>query len=213
MRHFSPYVTHILPFAVFALLTILPDFAHISQNLAYPLKTVVVGGMLVFFWSSISQEITIQWDWLAVIAGGLVFVLWVSLEGYYPQLGSPKTISPWSMSGPLSPEVFIGFRIVGASLVVPIMEELFWRSFALRFVIDSKIRSVQLGTFTWFSFILVSLAFGFEHHRWLPGILAGMAYAALLYRTRNLFSPILAHAVTNFLLSIYVFGTAQWQYM
>jgi hypothetical protein len=93
------------------------------------------------------------------------------------------------------------------------MEELFWRSFALRFVIDSKIRSVQLGTFTWFSFILVSLAFGFEHHRWLPGILAGMAYAALLYRTRNLFSPILAHAVTNFLLSIYVFGTAQWQYM
>ena len=105
---------------------------------------------------------------------------------------------------------FYAFHLAGAALVVPLAEELFYRSFALRLLIRSDFQSVPLDRFSWFGFIVVSLAFGFEHHRWLPGVVAGMAYAGVLYRTKNLFSPIQSHAVTNLLLGIYVLVTGQW---
>ena len=206
-RH-PPILTHTLPFAVFALFTYLP----LSQGWSYPLKTVVVGLMLMYFWPSIRHEIRWTWDWPAVVVGVAVFLIWIGLEGHTPKLGGEKALSPWSLDGPISPQIFIGFRLIGACLVVPIMEELFWRSFALRFLITSKIHSVPVGTFTWFSFVVVSLAFGLEHNRWIPGILAGMAFAGLLYRTHNLFSPILAHAITNALLGIYVLSNSHWHF-
>ena len=108
--------------------------------------------------------------------------------------------------------LFLAFRLAGAAIVIPLAEELFWRSFALRFLEKSAFKSIPLGQFSWFSFILVSLAFGLEHHRWLPGIIAGLAYAGLLYRTKNLFSPILSHAVTNLLLGVYVLSTGRWEF-
>jgi len=85
--------------------------------------------------------------------------------------------------------------------------ELFWRSFVLRFAIRSDFKSAPLGQFSWFSFIFVSLLFGFEHDRWLVGIFAGMVYAGVLYRSKNLFDPILSHTITNFLLGFYVIST------
>jgi uncharacterized protein len=108
--------------------------------------------------------------------------------------------------------VLIFFRMFGAVLVVPVMEEIFWRSFALRVLIDHDFKKVPVGRFTWFSFIAVSVAFGFAHHQWLPGIIAGLVYAAVLYRTKNLFSPILSHAVTNLLLGLYVLWSGEWHY-
>jgi membrane protease YdiL (CAAX protease family) len=44
------------------------------------------------------------------------------------------------------------------------------------------------------------------------GIFAGMVYAGVLYRRRNLFDPILSHAITNFLLGLYVVSTHQWSF-
>ena len=92
------------------------------------------------------------------------------------------------------------------------IEEIFWRAFVMRFLIASQFKRIPLGQFTWYAFTLTAVAFGFEHHRWLPGILAGAAYGALLCRTRNLFSPIQAHAVTNLLLGLYVIYTEQWSF-
>jgi hypothetical protein len=92
------------------------------------------------------------------------------------------------------------------------MEELFWRSFLLRYAITSDFKSIPLGQFSWFSFIAISLLFGLEHHRWLVGIVAGMVYAGLLYRRKNLFDPIVSHAITNLLLGIYVVVTGKWSF-
>ena len=132
-------------------------------------------------------------------------------EGLYPQLGHSE-FNPFEKGTGFPTYLAIIFRLAGASVVVPVMEELFWRSFALRFVIHSDFKSIPLGRFSWLSFILISLLFGFEHHRWLVGILAGMAYAAILYRRKNLFDPILSHGITNLLLGIYVLSTKQWSF-
>ena len=154
------------------------------------------------------NEIRVAFEWSAALSGILVFVLWVSLDGLYPHLGTATDQSYAAGASAYG----IAIRLIGASLVVPVAEEVFWRSFALRFLIRSDFKAVPLGQFTWFSFVFVSLAFGFEHHRWLVGIIAGMVYAALLYRSRNLFSPILSHAVTNALLGVYVIMTGKYYF-
>ena len=206
-------IKYIFPFALFALLTYAPELPGISQAWAYPAKTVTVGVLLIWFWDTFRVEISPCLDWLAIAAGVFVFLAWVGLEDIYPLLGSPRGGNPYAMTaGQDWVYILIFFRLLGAVLVVPVMEEIFWRSFGLRALMDNKFQNIPLGTFSWFSFIAVSVAFGLAHHRWLPGIIAGLVYAALLYRSTNLFSPILSHGVTNFMLGIYVLWTAQWSF-
>ncbi len=204
---------YIAPFVLFAILTYIPEVTGLSQAVAYPVKTVAVALLLYHFRATFRHEVKPVMDWTAVLAGVLVFLLWTGMEGMYPLLGEPAGFNPFDLSGSHAAAlVLIFFRMCGAVLVVPVMEEIFWRSFALRVLISSRFREISPGTFTWFSFITVSVAFGFVHHHWLPGILAGMVYALVLYRTRNLFSPILSHAVTNLLLGTYVLWRGEWLY-
>jgi len=208
----NPFVPYLLPFGVFALLTYAGPLLDVPKLYTYPIKTVAVAGMLAFYFNHYREELRPCFSLSALIAGILVFLLWVLSEGLYPQFSQPSVFDPFEeISGP-TVYLFIGFRLAGAVLVVPVMEELFWRSFALRYLINPKFKFIPLGQFSWFSFIVVSIAFGFEHYRWLPGIAAGMVYAGLLYREKNLFAPILAHAVTNLLLGIYVLATEQWAF-
>jgi len=206
-------VPYVLPFALFAVLTYLNSLAGIHPAIGYTLKTVLVAGCLIYFLPSYRREIRFRVRLEDLAAGILVFLVWIGLEGIYPQLGSSAGFDPYATSGgPASATAAMAIRLLGAALVVPVMEELFWRSFAMRFLIDSNFLTVALGRFTWFSFLLVALAFGVEHHRWLPGIIAGLVYGGLLCRSKNLFSPILAHSVTNLLLGIYVVATQSWQF-
>ena len=105
-----------------------------------------------------------------------------------------------------------GIRIFGASVVVPIMEELFWRSFLIRWIVNTRFESVPLGTFTVGSFLITVVLFGLEHNLWLAGMMAGAAYNLLLYRTGRIWPCILAHGLTNFLLGVHVLVTQEWQW-
>jgi CAAX prenyl protease-like protein len=166
---------------------------------------------IIYFWKAYKQEIRFSFSWLAIISGVAVFFIWVLPEGLYPQIGYSE-FNPYKLTSGYSILFLIAFRMIGASLVVPVMEELFWRSFALRFAIRSDFQSVPLGQFSWFSFIIISILFGLEHHRWLVGIVAGLIYAGVLYQSRNLFVPILSHAITNFLLGLYVLWAQNWSF-
>ena len=205
------YLPYVLPFMVYAGVTYLRPALGLSPGPAYLLKILAVLISLLVFWPQVRHEIRPSLDLNAVLAGITAFILWVGLEGAYPLMGEPEGFNPWQAGSDTRWAWEIaGVRLAGAALVVPVMEELFWRSFALRFLMDKDFSRVPLGAFSWFSFIGVSLAFGMEHHRWLPGILTGMLYAMVLYQKKNLFSPILAHAVTNLLLGIYVLVNGAW---
>ena len=94
-------------------------------------------------------------------------------------------------------------RLMGAAVVVPVMEELFWRSFLMRYLINPDFRAVPMGSFAWFSFLGVAVLFGLEHHRVVVGFIAGVLYGGLLIRQKKLKWVILAHGVTNLGLGIY----------
>lgn len=208
IRSALPYV---VPFALFGLLSYLGPVLSISGAVTYPVKMVLVAACLLRFRKAWGKEIKPELDWAAIGAGVLVFFIWILPESVLPQVTASR-FNPYAYASGGWALLLIAVRLAGAVLVVPLMEELFWRSFALRYLIRDDFRKVPMGSFSRFSFIVVSIAFGFAHERWLVGIVAGVFYALVLYRSKNLFSPILSHAVTNLLLAIYVLGTHQWSF-
>jgi CAAX prenyl protease-like protein len=182
----------------------------------YPTKIAVVLGLLVYYWPCY-EELSVQGragvndGVLAVVVGLAVYVLWVRMDWPWAVQGRDGGYDPYR-AGPQMGPVLAGLRLFGAAVVVPIMEELFWRSFLLRYLISSRFESVKLGTFTPFSFIASVVLFGVEHELWLAGIMAGTAYTLLLYRTRKLWPCILGHAVTNLALGFHVLSTQQWRW-
>ena len=205
------YRPYMMPFLVFGLLTYAGSdalSAH-APYLVYPVKTLIVGALLYAYRRSY-PELALHFSWLAVLVGIAAFVIWVAPEGTYPLLGTPAGFHPYIYQRSWIVWGLIGFRFLGAVIVVPIMEELFWRSFALRWLIHEQFTTVPVGKFTWFSCLVVILGFGLEHHQWLVGLAAGVLYNGLLYYKKDLFSCVLAHAVTNLLLGVYVLLTYQW---
>ncbi|HMG06155.1 MAG TPA: CAAX prenyl protease-related protein, partial [Chthoniobacterales bacterium] len=121
--------------------------------------------------------------------------------------------NPEILSGqPASYRITIVFRFLRLVVVVPLVEEIFWRGFLLRYFINEKFYAVPVGTFSWVSFAIVTAGFGFAHARadWIPALIAGALYNCVAYRTKSLLSCVLAHAVTNLLLGLWIMKTGQW---
>ena len=183
----------------------------------YPIKTLVVAAALAWFWRQYDE---LQWPprlpvrhlIVTTIAGILVYFAWVRMDWSWAMQGSPSSgYNPFMVDGPAS-YLLTAFRLGGAGIVVPVMEELFWRSFVLRYLISPRFEAIPLGTFTPFSFLAVVALFGVEHDLWLAGMMAGAVYGLLLALTKNLWTCIGAHAITNFALGIHVLVTREWSW-
>jgi CAAX prenyl protease-like protein len=103
-------------------------------------------------------------------------------------------------------------RTLGSTLVVPPLEEVFWRSFLYRFLVKTNFQEMPFNRMHWLSFVVTSTLFGLEHFQWLAGILCGMVYQFLVIRKNRLGDAIVAHAITNFLLSIWVLWKGAWSF-
>ena len=211
----KPWMPYVFPFVLFLLLTELarhfPDWSH----LLYISKTILTGSLLWFlrhkFTADLSPKLSLSGYLTGVVVGILVLIIWVVPETCFPQFGEQTGFNPYSF-GWSKPATLclIGARLFGAAIVVPIMEELFWRSFLLRYLINQDFLKVPVGAFSWFSFISTSILFGLEHNRIIVGIIAGVIYNLLLIRSKNLKACILAHGITNLGLGIYVLWSSNW---
>jgi CAAX prenyl protease-like protein len=105
----------------------------------------------------------------------------------------------------------LGCRFLRLVIVVPLVEEIFWRGFLLRWLIDADFTKVPLGTFEWKSFLIVAVLFMLEHAPadWPAAILTGALFNLVAVRTRSLSSCVLVHAITNLLLGIFILRTGQ----
>src|SRR6516162_4139170 len=151
----------------------------------------------------------------------VVYLAWVRMDWSWATLGQGAGYNPWQAGASVG-ALLAAVRLCGAAVVVPIMDELFWRSFLLRFVISlfpeektnvtPEFTSIPLGTFTPISFVVTVVLFGSEHTLWLAGMMAGAIYNLLLFKTRRLWPCVLAHGVTNLLLGVHVLVTQEWQW-
>jgi hypothetical protein len=150
---------------------------------------------------------------LTIAIGVLALLLWIAPQQW---LGFPRR------SEGFDPNFFgavgwpyllnVGLRLVRLIVIVPLLEEIFWRGFLLRYLIDHDFARVPMGAFSWASFAIVTGGFCLEHSPpdWPAAAATGALYNVVAYRTRSLGSCVLAHAVTNALLGAYILHTGQW---
>jgi CAAX prenyl protease-like protein len=100
----------------------------------------------------------------------------------------------------LSPEArgaWLAVRVLGAVLVIPLVEELAFRGFLLPWLVSPDFEAVPPRAWTTTAVALSSVAFGALHANWTLGALAGLAFAVARIRRGRLGDAVLAHAVCN----------------
>ena len=219
----SPALVRVVPFAVFLALTFFQDrCGDAARYWIYFAKTIIGGAMLLVLFRYIS-ELEWRFTWEAVVVGVAVFVLWVGLDEAFARFGLPaypklkNSGAAWNpnetfgLTSPLA-IFFVVARILGSTLVVPPLEEVFYRSFIYRFLASKDFLALPLGSFLPVPFIVTSVLFGFEHREWLAGILCGFAYQGLVIWKNRLGDAITAHSTTNLLLGLWVVWKGAWQF-
>jgi hypothetical protein len=227
----SPLLARVLPFVVFLGLTFFQgQFGEASKYWVYAAKTVV-GAWLVWLVWPLVTEMRWKLSLPAVVTGIGVFAVWVGLDPWYPKtselfvklgLSNAKTAAEQAAAiwnphlafgqGTALAWLFIVVRIAGSTLVVPPLEEAFYRSFLYRFIAKSDFTSVSLRQFLPVPFLVTVMFFGLAHEQWLAGVLCGAAYQWLVLRSGALGEAMTAHAITNALLGLWVAGRGAWQF-
>jgi hypothetical protein len=217
-------IAYVAPFVLFIALTMVESrgWLGLRYEAVYTTKIAVVAGALGSFRRRY-PKISSSGFQLAAGLGAAGLVVWLAFDwlqsaipGLQPLIeavmsGSREGYDPFSGEATVARVAFIVVRLIGLVLVVPIMEEVFWRGFLARYLIADDFRNVQQGNFTPFSFIVVTVAFASVH----PEVLSALAWGAMvnwLYRkTANLWACVVMHAVTNGLLGAYILATGNWR--
>jgi hypothetical protein len=212
----SPDLARVIPFGVFVLLTFAQGgLGEEGRYWVYLFKTLV-GAWLIWETWPLVREMRWKVSWEAVLVGVVICGVWVGLDGLYPRLS--KLDEGWNPQKQFPADaglawMFIIVRIVGSSVVVPPLEEVFYRSFLYRYFVKVDFLAMPLKQFHLLSFVVTSMIFGFMHpDRWLAGILCGLAYQWLVIRKDRLGDAMTAHAITNFLLGIWVVWKGAWTF-
>ena len=220
-------IAYVLPMLVFLVFTWLgtngtvKKFVPAAYPISYVAKTLVVAALLVMLRRHYTK---VRWNhwWLGVIVGVVGIFQWVPmqlwLQNHFEFFKPPApgdVFDPYrDIADPTLRLAFLGVRVAGAVLLVPVMEELFWRDYLWRQILapnDFKLASV--GEWGWAPFLIVPAAFAFVHGNWwLTSVVWALMIGALLVYTKSLGACIIAHAVTNLLLAAYVLRTADWAF-
>jgi hypothetical protein len=218
-RRLFAYATPMVLFVAFlglvTVVKLLPGdafFIRAPEFWVYPIQTIVCGAVLLWFWREYEFHRVAQL-WFVLLVGVFVFVLWISPQSFFG--GAPRTdgFNPDTFANQ-SPMYWpmLGMRFLRLVVVVPLVEEIFWRGLLLRYFIDENFDRVPFGSFSWLSFAVVTLGFTFSHSSadWIAAAITGALYNAVAYRTKSLTSCVLVHAITNLLLGLWIMQTKQW---
>ncbi|MCU6498861.1 CAAX prenyl protease-related protein [Rugamonas sp. A1-17] len=210
----------VLPFAAYIAFIFIADLLGRlgwgAQELRW-LYAVKIGVVLAILLACRRRYTELAGQWpdargllVACAAGVVVLLLWIKLNADWMQIGTSAGFDPRN-AGAID-WALVAVRVFGAALVVPVMEELFWRSFLLRWIDAQNFLGADPARCSAKAFIISVILFGVEHNLWLAGMVAGAVYGLLYIRSRQLWSPILAHGVTNGLLGVWIISTGNWSY-
>jgi uncharacterized protein len=214
-REFGPTAAFVAPFLIYAGMILLP----LSPGVLFPVRSVAVLAVLVFV-SRPFVSLKPSRPLASAGVGILVFVIWIGpdlLFHYRHHWLFENAITGHAVSS-LQPALranvlFLAIRVLSSVALVPVLEELFWRGWLMRWWIDRDFLTVRIGTYQATAFWVVAVLFASEHGPyWEVGLIAGVVYNLWLIHTGNLADCILAHAVTNGTLAAYVLAASQWQY-
>lgn len=215
----SSAVPYVVPFAIFIILMALFGSVWHAAPLTEQLVRAIVMVAVLWFFARPVLDFRVR-RWAATTAvGALIFLLWI-----LPDLLFPHYREFWLFNNPLmrtaagapvmaGQNLTLALRSFRAIVIVPIVEELFWRAWLMRWIISTKFEQVPLGTYAATAFWAVAGLFALEHGMyWDVGLLAGIIFNLWMVRTKSLGDLIWAHAVANGCLSAYVIAAGRWEY-
>lgn len=215
-----PSLPYVLPFLVFLLLLSLAPHLEFLGQWEYPLRVLALAAT-IYVCSRHVLDFRVRHFVPSVLIGVAVFVLWIAPDylfvGYREHWLFQNSITGQIKSSIAadirSNPLVLTFRLIRATLIVPIVEELFWRAWLMRWIINPDFRRVPLGTFAASSMVVTALLFASEHGPyWEVGLITGFIYNFWMVKTKSLGDLILTHGITNGVLSAYVIATGNWQY-
>ena len=209
----------IAPFGAYVFFMLLEDvllkFGWNADDLRslYAVKITVVAGLLWLMRSAYSElcwptGVSFRTWSVAIGAGAVVFIAWINLTAGWMVMGESVGFDPNGDDG--IDWFLVAVRMVGAALVVPLMEEIFWRSFLMRWIAHPNFLTVNPANVGFKAFCMTAILFAVAHNLWLAGLFAGVVYNLLYMRSGTLWSPVLAHAITNAILGIWIISTGNW---
>lgn len=215
-----PSVRYVAPFFFFMVLLVIAAQIPLDPRWEGPSRVLLLATVCAICWPR-QFSIRPAQPLGAVTVGALVFVLWIAPDVLFPGYRHSllfsnaivghlhSSLNPADLRDPW----VLAWRTIRAVVIVPVVEELFWRAWLMRWLIHADFRKVPLGTYSPFAFWVTALLFASEHGSyWDVGLVTGVIYNWWMIRSKSIPSCILMHAVTNALLSGYVIATAQWQY-
>jgi hypothetical protein len=214
----SPIHARVVPYVLIVVLTFIQDsFGGPGRYWMYLVK-MLVGLWCIIEMRSLVPEMRWAISWEALFIGVWVFFIWVALDPFYTKFSFLfKEGDPWNPLkqfgvGSAAGWFFVAVRTFGSAIIVPPLEETFYRSFLYRYFVRLNFTEMPLNKLHWLSLIVTSLLFGFVHYQWLAGFLCGLSYQWLVLRKNRLGDAMTAHAVTNFLLGVYIPWRAAWHF-
>jgi CAAX prenyl protease-like protein len=224
----SPAVARVAPFLIFLALTFFQGkFGAASAYWFYLAKTLA-GAWLVWEMRPFVSEMRWAFSWEALAVGIGILVMWIGIDAFYPkadELFAKAGLASFSKTAVANsnPNLVFGentplacffqlVHVLGMTLVVPPLEEVFYRSFLYRYIAKPNFMEVPLNLFLPLPFFITAVVFGFEHNQWLAGILCGAAYQWLVLRKNRLGDAMTAHAITNFLLGAWIVWKHAWNF-
>ena len=216
-RSAIPYTA---PFAVFLALLIL-HAVHPLPDLADQAAGLAVMVLVVWLVARPVLDFRVRHWGTTLLVGAGIFVIWIGPDLLFPDyrhsvlFDNPlvgTTRSSLSEGARRDP-VVLALRVIRSVVIVPIVEELFWRGWMMRWLINADFRRVPLGAYAPASVWTVAVLFAAEHGSyWDVGLVAGLIFNLWMVRTKSLGDLILAHAVTNACLGVYVIAGGKWEY-
>jgi len=207
------------PFVVFMLWLAVDKYLPLANPAKELLRDTVIIAAIVGFSRRVLPTRAPQWR-ASIALGIAVCALWIAPDTLIPGwrshwlfqnsvTGRVTTSIPPASLTPL----MLVLRTARAALLVPILEELFWRGWLPRWIQSSRFDRVPIGQYTPLAFWATAALFAAEHGPfWEVGLLTGVIYNWWMRRTRSLGDLVLVHAVTNLTLSLFVIVTGRWAF-
>ena len=197
----------LLPFIALTASSIVAAAFAPNDQWLYGLKVAAIGGVLWVF-RDVYFALGTRISPVSLIVGIAVGVVWIATD---PLRGQPTALAVWLYAlPPAAAAAWVVLRAFGSIILVPMAEELAFRGYLHRALIARRVETVAQGQFTWLAFTVSTVLFGLIHQRWLAAMLAGAAYAILMYRTGRLADPIAAHMASNAAIVFWAVAAGQW---
>ncbi|MCR9088656.1 MAG: exosortase E/protease, VPEID-CTERM system [Rhodobacteraceae bacterium] len=194
----------ILPFTVFMFTALLASTFFEHPAIAYPLRLVA---MLAALWVFRAQILAIEWrieSW-AVLSGAVIGVAWV-LTAPAPAAGVDPLAGALGQLGVVAFALWVVSRVIGTTFVVPLIEELFFRSYLL-----DRLSARRSMLFLLLAVGISTVGFALLHGRWIAAGLAGLVFAWLVLRPNGKLSDaIVSHGIANGLIAAAAGMSGDW---